>query len=367
MDFSRYLSPSAYHEGTMKACRLHRIGEFTTDDVSIPKPVGNQLLLKVEGCGVCGSDIPRIFKLGTSKQRYPLTIGHEFGGTIVEVVKDADKSLVGKRGAIFPCIPCRKCDACLSANYAMCEDYDYLGSRSDGGFAEYCLVPSAWHFVPSTNPDTPGEALAMTEPCTVAQHAVRKGGVTAGMNVLIMGAGPIGIMVARWAKLFGASVVLSEIVEEKCEFARAHGCEVIDSKEVDLVECVRELTHGRGVDVAIEGTGSGSGLGQAIECTRTFGTVVMMGNPASDTTIKLTQHSQILRKELSLKGIWNSHYADTPINEWHYTVRMLDEGKMQVTDLITHKSSLDGLPALCSGINDHSILICKAMYVPEAE
>ena len=85
MDFSRYLSPSAYHEGTMKACRLHRIGEFTTDTVSIPKPVGEQLLLKVEGCGVCGSDIPRIFKLGTSKQRYPLTIGHEFGGTIVQV------------------------------------------------------------------------------------------------------------------------------------------------------------------------------------------------------------------------------------------------------------------------------------------
>lgn len=207
----------------------------------------------------------------------------------------------------------------------------------------------------------------MTEPCTVAQHAVRKGGVTAGMNVLVMGAGPIGIMAARWAKLFGASVVLSEIVEEKCEFARAHGCEVIDSKEVDLVERVHELTRGRGVDVAIEGTGSGSGLGQAIECTRTFGTVVLMGNPASDTTIKLAQHSQILRKELNLRGIWNSHYADTPINEWHYTVRMLDEGKMQVTDLITHKSSLDGLPALCSGIHDHSILICKAMYVPEAE
>ena len=157
------------------------------------------------------------------------------------------------------------------------------------------------------------------------------------------------------------------MIPPMCEFARAHGCEVIDSKEVDLVERVRELTHGRGVDVAIEGTGSGSGLGQAIECTRTFGTVVMMGNPASDTTIKLAQHSQILRKELSLKGIWNSHYADTPINEWHYTVRMLDEGKMKVTDLITHRSSLDGLPALCSGINDHSILICKVMYVPEAE
>ena len=66
-------------------------------------------------------------------------------GTIVEVGPDADPGLVGKRGAIFPCIPCMKCDSCLTGNYAMCDDYDYLGSRSDGGFAEYCLVPSAWH------------------------------------------------------------------------------------------------------------------------------------------------------------------------------------------------------------------------------
>lgn len=365
MDFSRYLSPSAYHEGKMKACRLHRIGEFTADMVPIPRPVGEQLLLRVEGCGVCGSDIPRIFELGTSRQRYPLIIGHEFGGTIVEVGEGADQSLVGKRGAVFPCIPCGTCDSCLSANYAMCEDYDYLGSRSDGGFAEYCLVPSAWHFVESKNPSLPGEALGMTEPCTVAQHAIREGGVTAGMTVLVMGAGPIGIMSARWAQLFGASVVLSEIVEEKCEFARAHGCDVVNSSQIDLIERVHELTNGKGVDVVIEGTGAGAALGQAIECVRTFGTIVMMGNPANDTTIKLMQHSQVLRKELKLQGTWNSHYADAPINEWRYTVRMLDEGKMKVTDLITHRSSLDDLPALCEGINDRSILICKAMYVPE--
>jgi L-iditol 2-dehydrogenase len=350
---------------TMKACRLHKIGDFRTDIVPVPVPTGKQLLLKVESCGICGSDIPRIFELGTSKQKYPLTIGHEFGGTIAAVGEEADPSLVGKRGAIFPCIPCRKCGPCLSGDYAMCEDYDYLGSRSDGGFAEYCLIPSDWHFVPTHNPATSGEALAMTEPCTVAQHAIRRGEVCAGKSVLIFGAGPIGIMAARWAKIFGAGpVVLAEVVEEKVAFARAHGVTVVNSMQEDINKAFRALNNGQGADVVIEGTGTGAALGQCIECARTFGTVVMMGNPHKDTTIKLAQHSQILRKELTLKGIWNSHYAATPINEWHYTVQMMDEGRMQVTDLVTHRSGLDGLPQLCDDIYTRRISICKALYSP---
>ncbi len=351
----------------MKAARLHAINDFRTDDVPVPSPAGRQILLKVGACGICGSDIPRIFELGTSKQKYPLTLGHEFGGTIVAAGKDADAELVGKRGAVFPCIPCRKCTPCLTGHYAMCEDYDYLGSRSDGGFAEYCLVPSDWHFVESTNPDTTDEMFAITEPCTVAQHAIRKGGVRAGQRVLIFGAGPIGIMAARWARLFGAEPVLVDVVDEKVVFGQARGQTVINSMKEDIVLAMKQRTGGRGADVVIEGTGTGAALGQAIECARTFGTVVMMGNPHKDTTIKLGQHSQVLRKELTLQGIWNSHYVDLPINEWHYTMKMLDEGKMQVLDLITHRSGLDDLPQLCKDIYERKVTICKALYSGDAK
>jgi len=346
----------------MKAARLHAINDFRTDEVPVPSPSGEQFLLQVGACGICGSDIPRIFELGTSKQKYPLTLGHEFGGTIVAVGKDADEKLIGKRGAIFPCIPCRKCTPCLTGHYAMCEDYDYLGSRSDGGFAEYCLVPSKWHFVESANPDTTDEMFAITEPCTVAQHAIRKGGVSAGDVVLIFGAGPIGIMAARWAKLFGAEPLLVDVVDEKVAFGQARGQTVINSMKEDIVAAIKQRTGGRGADVVIEGTGTGAALGQAIECVRTFGTIVMMGNPHKDTTIKLSQHSQILRKEITLQGIWNSHYVDLPINEWHYTMKMFDEGKMQVLDLVTHRSNLDDLPKLCRDIYEHKVTICKALY-----
>lgn len=352
----------------MKAARLHAINDFRTDEVPIPDPKGKQLLVKIGACGICGSDIPRIFELGTSKQKYPLTLGHEFGGTIVAVGKEADAGLIGKRGAIFPCIPCRKCTPCLTGHYAMCEDYDYLGSRSDGGFAEYCLVPSDWHFVESANPNTTDEMFAMTEPCTVAQHAVRAGGVSAGDGVIIFGAGPIGIMAARWAKLFGADpVMLVDVVDEKVDFGMARGQNVVNGLKVDVNETFRRFSGGRAADVVIEGTGTGAALGQAIECARTFGTIVMMGNPHKDTTIKLGQHSQILRKELRLQGIWNSHYADFPINEWHYTMKMLDNGSMQVLDLVTHRSNLDDLPQLCKDIYERKVSICKALYSADAK
>lgn len=347
----------------MKAARLHKIGDFRVDELDIPTPHGEELLIKVSACGICGSDIPRIFELGTSRQDYPLTIGHEFGGTVVAVGDKADSSLLGKRGAVFPCIPCRKCSSCISADYAMCEDYGYLGSRNDGGFAEYCIVPSVWHFVPTANEKTTDEMLAMTEPATVAQHAIRKAGVCPGKSVLIFGAGPIGIMAARWAKIFGAdTVVLAEVVEEKVAFAKERGVTVVNSMAQDINQAFRKLNGGVGADIVIEGTGAGAALGQAIECARAFGTVVMMGNPHTDTTLKLTQHSQILRKELCLQGTWNSHYAATPINEWIYTVKMLDEGKLQVTDLITHRSSLENLPGLCDDIYNRKVSICKALY-----
>ncbi len=351
----------------MKASRLHAINDFRTDEIPVPAPVGEQLLVKVSACGICGSDIPRIFELGTSKQKYPLTLGHEFGGTIVAAGEGADPFLIGKRGAIFPCIPCRKCISCLTGHYAMCEDYDYLGSRSDGGFAEYSLIPSAWHFIESHNPETPEEAFAMVEPCTVAQHAVRLGGVAAGHNVLIFGAGPIGIMAARWAQLFGAAnVALVDIMEEKVVFGQARGQMVINSRQEDVRTSFRKRA-GSDPDVVIEGTGTGAALGQAIECARTFGTVLLMGNPHKDTTIKLSQHSQILRKELRLQGMWNSHYLNSPINEWHYTMRMLDEGRMQVLDLVTHRIDIDMLPALCRDIYQHKISVCKALSSGQAQ
>ena len=115
-----------------------------------------------------------------------------------------------------------------------------------------------------------------------------------------------------------------DVLDEKVAFAKAHGFAAVNSRSGDLEQQVRAAFDGKLADVAFEGTGFGSALNNAIDCVRPFATVVMVGNPAGDTTIGKVQHSKILRKELTINGIWNSHFSNLPINEWRYTVDMLD-------------------------------------------
>jgi len=347
----------------MYAARLHAIGDFRVDRVEVPVPEKGELLVKIGACGVCGSDIPRIFQLGTSWGTYPLTIGHEFSGTIVAVGPEETPELIGKRGAVFPLIPCRTCPSCQIGNYAMCEHYDYMGSRRDGGFAEYCLVPSRWHFVESQSPSTPLKALAMAEPASVAQHAVRRSRLTAGQHLLIFGAGPIGMLAARWGKIFGAqTVTLVDIIQSKIDFARSIGLDAVNSASEDVTEALLKRTGGALADVVLECTGSASALNNAIHSVKTHGTITLVGNPCGNTTIGQKEHSTLLRKEITIHSVWNSCFAPNPVNEWQYTVAMMDSGQLQVEDLITHTSNLEGLPELVTHIKNHDLPVCKAMY-----
>ena len=347
----------------MKADVLHSVGNFSCDEVAIPTPHGEELLIKVGACGICGSDFPRVFEHGSSNGKYPLTIGHEFSGKIVAVGEKADENLIGKRGAIFPIIPCKACEPCSISNYAMCENYDYLGSRRNGGMAEYCVIPSKWNFIESNGASM--ESLAMTEPACVAQHAVRKANVKAGETVVVFGAGPIGIMAARWIKLFGAKPILVDISNEKINFVKKLGYDIIDSKEANVAQQVRKMNNGKLADAAIEGTGSGNPLIGCIECVKPLGNISLLGNPSGDTTLPLKIHSMLMRKELTVSGVWNSSRSPISVNEWEFTVKMMDEGKFTVEDLISDKLSLEEIPEIMKKVEEKSYSIIKAMYVSE--
>lgn len=345
----------------MKVMRLHAINDFRLEEIETPVPKGDEILVRIGACGICGSDIPRVYQLGT--RVYPVVIGHEFSGTVCAVGNPKDEALIGKKAAIFPLIPCLECEPCEIGQFCQCENYDYLGSRSNGGFAEYCLLPSRWHLVLAQDENIDLEALSMCEPACVAQHALRRGNVTAGQTIAILGAGPIGIMTARWASLFGASqIILTDIDEAKQKFAQERGFTVINSRKENLKERIDVITNGRGVDVVIEGTGCSAGINDVIQIVRVGGTIVWLGNPHADTTIQLNVHSLLLRKELEMHGVWNSFYAQTPINEWEYTVQMIEEGKLEVSDLITHRAGLKDLKQLFDDIHNHSVTICKALY-----
>lgn len=345
----------------MKALRLHGIGDIRVDEVPIPEPRGKELLVKVGACGICGSDIPRVFSHGSSNGKYPLTIGHEFSGEVVAVGADADDALIGARGAVYPLIPCRVCDPCVAGHFAMCEHYDYLGSRRDGGFAEYCLLPSEWHFIRSEGADL--QALSMTEPACVAQHAIRRANVTAGSYVVIFGAGPIGILAARWARIFGAEVLLVDISPDAVAFAREKGFAAIHSREVQVADEILKRNGGRLADAAIEGTGAGAVLASCIECVRARGAVALLGNPAGASQMPERIHSMVLRKEIAINGVWNSSRAPYPVDEWAYTVRMMDSGALTLTDLITDVFTLDQMPRALAEIKNGTRRVTKAICV----
>ena len=349
----------------MKALRLRSIGDFGCEEVELRDLKANEILMKVEACGICGSDIPRVFELGAHV--FPITIGHEFSGTIVDAAQEEDRELIGKKAGVFPLIPCNECEHCETGHYAQCMNYNYLGSRCDGGFAQYCIIPSKWHLVFSENPKVTGKELAMIEPATVAQHAVRRGGVTAGDSVLIFGAGPIGIMAARWSRIFGARhVIMVDIDPVKKQFAADRNLDIVNSTEEDIGAFLEKMTGKKFVDVVIEGTGRSAAWNQAVKYVRTFGSIALLANPHKDTNIQLQNHSQILRKEIEIHGVWNSYYASAPMNEWEYTVKMLDQGRLKVKDLITHTSGMDGLEQLFRDIYEHRITICKAMYCADS-
>jgi len=346
----------------MKACVLHAIGDLRVEEVDTPQAKPGGVLVKIKACGICGSDIPRVFIKGT--YQFPTIPGHEFSGQIVDVGAGVDSALIGKKAAIFPLIPCHKCSSCEIGEFAQCTDYDYMGSRSDGAFAEYISCP-VWNVVLASE-QLSFEEIAMVEPAAVAIHALRQAKVDIGDEVLILGAGPIGIMLALWAKVWGAArVMLADVDEAKLEFAKQLGFpDVCNPLTCDVKEWVYGLT-GRGADLAVEGTGNSIAWENCLKAVRPFGRVVLMGNPAGSMTLTQNGYWEILRKQLTLSGTWNSSYANIPKNEWKLALDYMASGKLRVKELITHRVNLEQLHSAMVMMRDRTGFYNKVMYTNE--
>ena len=344
----------------MNACVLHAIGDLRLEDTPVPQPKPGFALIKVAACGVCGSDVPRVFSKGT--YRFPTIIGHEFAGVVCGTGAGVDSSLDGRRAAVYPLLACGTCASCRAGDMVLCERYDYLGSRSDGGFAEYVCAPVE-NLTPI--PDTLSlEEAAMTEPTAVSLHALRRVNLRGGDHVAIFGAGPIGLLAAIWARALGAaSISIFDVDPAKVEFAHGLGLGLACNPAThDAVEFVRAHTP-RGADVVVEASGSARALQQGIGAAAKSGRVALLGNAAGDVTLDAGSYSLILRKQLTLSGSWNSEQGDTPRDEWRYTVESMACGRIDVKPLITHRVSLRQVAESIAMMRDRKKTFCKVMYV----
>ena len=304
---------------TAKAAKLYAVNDLRYETSVIDEVEEDEVLVKIKSCGICGSDIDRVYKKGT--YHFPTIIGHEFSG---KAVYDARNEFLGKRVAVFPLLPCFKCPSCIEQSYATCDNYDYYGSRRDGGMAEYIAV-KRWNLLPLPDELSYDEG-AMCEPVSVARHAVLKLNIKKGDNLLITGAGPIGIIAGQWAKLFGAeNVYYKDIDERKIDFAQKLG---FSGYEDGIL-----------VDCALEGTGFGDALEVCLKAVKARGRLVLMGNPGTEVVLSQNTYWYILRKELRICGTWNSSYNDIQ-NDWRESLKAMSEGSIDVKPLITHSFPL---------------------------
>lgn len=262
----------------MRALVLHGIADLRLETVPVPKLTSGCVLLQLQACGICSSDNERIFVTGT--YHFPTIPGHEFAGKIVAAADDVEDALLGRRASVFPMLPCKECDACRMEQYAQCSNYNYFGSRCDGGFAEYLVVP-VWNLV-LYDDSVPYAVAALSEPAAVSLHAVGIGDIKKGDKVAVVGTGTIGFLVAAFAKNLTEHVVICGRSENKLSYAKKMGFETVNLTSGSLKEDLMSQIGEGGFDVVFEAVVSNATIGQSVDLAGNFGRIVLLGNPKND-------------------------------------------------------------------------------------
>lgn len=346
----------------MKAYVLNGINQLNYEEVKEPVLNEGRVLVEVKASGICGSDIPRIFENGT--YHFPTIPGHEFSGIVRKVYAKEQEKWIGKRVGIFPLIPCQKCISCQEKKYEMCSNYDYLGSRSDGGYAEYVSVPE-WNLIEL--PDGVSyEAAAMLEPIAVGIHALKQINLSCVKSAVVFGCGTIGLLMAQWLRIFGVEKIIlvgtkekQRIMAEQLQFY-----DFINTKTENAVERVLEMTGTEGADVCIEGTGYSEVLSQCLNCTKRGGDVLVVGNPHGDVYIDKDTYWKLLRKQLRISGTWNSSYIpELDKDDWRTSIENIMNGRLKPELQITHRLSFDELDKGLRMMRDKKEYYNKVMLV----
>ena len=321
----------------MKALVLEENGKLVWHEHELKKVEGWKHL-RIACAGICGSDLGRGFKSGA--YHYPLVMGHEFSAW----------DDYGKLYAVYPLLPCGKCSACAKGYIQLCEHYDYFGSRRDGAFAEELYAPED-HLIPVPDGVTPEEA-AMTEPAAVAYHGTHGFAMPEDAKTLVIGGGPIGLIAAQWLMIRGAvSVAVADIDPAKLDFATKFGFEAIDSRQLG--------EYKDAFDVVIEACGISVTRDAAVACTARKGTLSFIGNPADDWNWAKSLFSSMLRKEISLRGNWNS----LPDPDWKEV--LAHAGKdLNLKDLVTAKVKMCDGAAAFERILSREGFHCKTLFTP---
>ncbi|XP_070568164.1 sorbitol dehydrogenase-like [Ptychodera flava] len=316
---------------------IYGAGDMRLENRPIPQPGENEVLLAMQSVGICGSDLKywSIGRCGRFIVKSPMVIGHEASGTVIQVGDKVKNLQIGDRVAIEPGVSCRMCKICKQGRYNLCPEMKFCATPPvDGLLCRYYVHPADFCF---KLPDHMSlEEGAMMEPLAVAVYGCERGNVTLGSNVLICGAGPVGLLTLLTAKSLGAATIaITDIDQNRLDVAMAMGAthgilvESIDNKQmaakiVDIIGC--------SPDVTLECSGSDVSLVIGIYATTPGGSVILIGRGSMEPKVPMVEAAG---KEIDIKGVFR--YA----NCYPKALAMVSSGQIDIKSLVTHRFTLE--------------------------
>lgn len=311
----------------MKALCVQSPNNLVIQERAIPKiETPAEVLIKVKAGGICGSDV-HIYHGTSSVATYPRVIGHEIVGEIVEKGEAVKNLSVGDHIIMDPVISCGECYQCSIGRKNVCSNLHVRAVHIDGGYQEYIVLPQEnVYLLPK---ELSWEEAIMIEPFTVAEQVCSRAEIKTTDKVFIMGAGPVGLSILKMAKLYGATCFVSDVVQEKLDFAKHLGADAaINVKELDVKDEILRLTDGNGATVVIDAVCNTKSFEQALTYVCAAGRVITLG--FSNQPSAISQFS-ITAREIDVRG------SRLHNNKFPVVIDYFKEGKLNVKDMISHR------------------------------
>lgn len=320
----------------MKAVRWYAPRDMRVVEIEKPTPKPHEALIRVESTGVCGSDMHYFAegRIGKTVITTPIILGHEYAGIVEDVGSEADRSLIGKRVAVEPGIPCMRCEFCLKGHYNVCTRLQFPGGPpNDGALCEYICVHAAFCF-PVPEAMTSAEA-AMIEPLAVALHAIELANLKACETVAILGLGPIGLLTAQTARVAGAGKIYGcDLHDYRVAASAKHAVDVaFNAANENTLDVILRETNGRGVDVAIDCARSTETPAMCCRIARPAGRCVLVGISGEENGVFPVDIAR--RKELTIT--WCRRF----LFNFPTAIELVASGRVNVKSMITHSYPLD--------------------------
>ncbi|WP_252234518.1 NAD(P)-dependent alcohol dehydrogenase [Clostridium sp. ZS1] len=350
-------------EGKMKVAIMTGIGQMKFEEREIPKVKDNEVLVKLEYVGICGSDLHyyETGSIGDYVVKPPFVLGHEPGGTVIEIGKNVKDLKIGDRVALEPGKTCGHCEFCKTGRYNLCPDVEFFATPPiDGIFQEYVAHDASLCFKLPDNVSTMEGALI--EPLAVGFHAAMQGNAKAGQIVVVMGAGCIGLVTMMALKAMGVSkVYVVDIMEKRLQKALELGADaIINGSKKDTVEEIMKLTNGKGCDLAIETAGTQTTTIQTIHMTKKDATIVLVGySKTGEMTLPM---SLALDKELTFKTVFRYRHI------YPMAIDAVAAGKVNLKGIVTNIFTLDeAKKAMDYSVNNKADIVKAVIRISEIE